>query len=109
MRGEPVSAASVIIIITIEGLSLLQSIPPTTANKQTQAQKKRVSMARKLLGANAKSYRLQLQLKLSRLVSTSNDCPPASTGWQPPSTALGPAPASASLRGGPAVAGALGR
>ena len=35
-------------IIIIEGLSLLQSIPPTTANKQTQAQKKRVSMARKL-------------------------------------------------------------
>ena len=29
-----------IIIIIIEGLSLLQSIPPTTANKQTQAQKK---------------------------------------------------------------------
>ena len=48
----------IIIIIIIEGLSLLQSIPPTTANKQTQAQKKRGSMARKLLGANAKSYRL---------------------------------------------------
>ena len=63
-------------------------------------------MARKLLGANAKSYRLELEL--SRLVSTSTDCPPASTGWQPPSTALGPAPASASLGGGPAVAGALG-
>ena len=30
-------------IIIIEGLSLLQSIPPTTANKQTQAQKKKVS------------------------------------------------------------------
>ena len=29
-----------LIIIIIEGLSLLQSIPPTTANKQTQAQKK---------------------------------------------------------------------
>ena len=29
----------VIIIIIIEGLSLLQSIPPTTADKQTQAQK----------------------------------------------------------------------
>ena len=29
-----------IIIIIIEGLSLLQSIPPTTANKQTQAHKK---------------------------------------------------------------------
>ena len=28
-----------IIIIIIEGLSLLQSIPPATANKQTQAQK----------------------------------------------------------------------
>ena len=46
----------------IEGLSLLQSIPPTTANKQTQAQRKRGSMARKLLGANAKSYRLKLKL-----------------------------------------------
>ena len=44
-----------ILIIIIEGLSLLQSISPTTANKQTQAQKKRVSMARKLLEANAKS------------------------------------------------------
>ena len=33
----------------------MQSIPPTTANKQTQAQKKRGSMARKLLGANAKA------------------------------------------------------
>ena len=49
-----------IILIIIEGLSLLQSIPPTTANKQTQAQKKRGSMARKLLGANAKSFRLKL-------------------------------------------------
>ena len=52
----------IIITIIIEGLSLLQSIPPTTANKQTQAQKKRGSMARKLLGANAKSYRLKLKL-----------------------------------------------
>ena len=55
----------------------MQSIPLTTENKQTQAQKKRGSRARKLLEANAKSYRLQL--KLSRLVSTSTDCPPAST------------------------------
>ena len=46
-----------IIIIIIEGLSLLQSIPPTTADKQTQAQKRRRSRARKLLGAKAKSYR----------------------------------------------------
>ena len=53
---------SIINIIIIEGLSLLQSIPPTTANKQTQAQKKRGSMARKQLGANAKSYRLKLKL-----------------------------------------------
>ena len=83
------------IIIIIEGLSLLQRIPPTTANKQTQAQKKRGGMARKLLGANAKSYRLKLKLKLSSLVSTNTDYPPASTGWQPPSTVLGPAPASA--------------
>ena len=51
-----------LIIIIIEGLSLLQSIPPTTANKQTQAQKKRGSMAIKLVGANAKSYRLKLKL-----------------------------------------------
>ena len=52
----------IIIVIIIEGLSLLQSIPPTTANKQIQAQKKRGSMARKLLGTNAKSYRLKLKL-----------------------------------------------
>ena len=32
---------AIIIIIIIEGLSLLQSIPPTTADKQTQAQKRR--------------------------------------------------------------------
>ena len=47
------------IIIIIEGLSLLQSIPPTTADKQTQAQKRRGSRSRKLLGAKAKSYRLK--------------------------------------------------
>ena len=35
----------IIIIIIIEGLSLLQSIPPTTADKQTQAQKRRGSRA----------------------------------------------------------------
>ena len=40
------------ILIIIEGLSLLQSIPPTTAYKQTRAQKKRGIRARKLLGAN---------------------------------------------------------
>ena len=38
-----------IIIIIIEGLSLLQSIPPTTADKQAQAQKRRGSRSRKLL------------------------------------------------------------
>ena len=48
-----------IIIIIIEGLSLLQSIPPTTADKQTRAQKRRGSRSRKLLGAKAKSYRLK--------------------------------------------------
>ena len=48
-----------IIIIIIEGLSLLQSIPPTTADKQNQAQKRRGSRSRKLLGAKAKSYRLK--------------------------------------------------
>ena len=31
-------AILLVIIIIIEGLSLLQSIPPTTADKQTQAQ-----------------------------------------------------------------------
>ena len=44
----------IIIIIIIEGLSLLQSIPPTTTSKQTQAQKRRGSRARKLLGAKLK-------------------------------------------------------
>ena len=34
----------------------MQSIPPTTADKQTQAQKRRGSRSRKLLGAKAKSY-----------------------------------------------------
>ena len=43
----------------------MQSIPPTTANKQTQAQKKRGSMARKLLGE--KNYILFLH--------DSRDCP----------------------------------
>ena len=42
-----------LIRIIIEGLSLLQSIPPTTASKQTQPQKQRRSRARKLLGANS--------------------------------------------------------
>ena len=32
----------------------MQSIPPTTADKQTQAQKRRGSRSRKLLGAKAK-------------------------------------------------------
>ena len=50
---------TIIIIRRIEGLSLLQSIPPTTADKQTQAQKRRGSRSRKLLGAKAKSYRLK--------------------------------------------------
>ena len=36
--GRP--ASRLIIIIIIKGLSLLQSTPLTTANKQTQAQKK---------------------------------------------------------------------
>ena len=61
--GQPTLLIVTVIIIIIEGLSLLQSIPPTTANKQTQAQKKRGSMARKMLGANAKSYRLKLKLR----------------------------------------------
>ena len=37
----------------------MQRIPPTMANQQTQAQKKRGSRARKLLGANAEGYRLK--------------------------------------------------
>ena len=41
----------------------MQSIPPTTANKQTQAQKIRGSRARKLLGDNSKSYRIQAKTK----------------------------------------------
>ena len=43
--SKEAASNSIIIIVIIEGLSLLQSIPPTTANKQTQAQKKRGSMA----------------------------------------------------------------
>ena len=39
-----------------------QSIPPTTADKQTQAQKRRGSRSRKLLGAKAKSYRIYVLL-----------------------------------------------
>ena len=58
---QTVVRATIIIIVIIEGLSLLQSIPPTTANKQTQAQNKRGSRARKLLAANAKSYWLKLK------------------------------------------------
>ena len=73
------------LIIIIEGLSLLQCIPPTTANKQTQAQKQRGSRARKLLGANAKSYRLKLKLKL-KLSSLDSKAPTrlAPTGNPPP-------------------------
>ena len=41
----------------------MQSIPPTTADKQTQAQKRRGSRSRKLLGAKAKSYRLKKVIK----------------------------------------------
>ena len=40
----------------------MQGIPPTTANKETQAQKSRGGRTRKLLGVNAKSYRLKLKL-----------------------------------------------
>ena len=40
---QGVRCTTLIIIIIIEGLSLLQSIPPTTADKQTQAQKRRGS------------------------------------------------------------------
>ena len=37
-KKHPITVLYDIIIIIIEGLSLLQSIPPTTADKQTQAQ-----------------------------------------------------------------------
>ena len=59
-RLGPHKGSTVLIIIIIEGLSLLQSIPPTTADKQTQAQKRRGSRSRKLLGAKAKSTVLTL-------------------------------------------------
>ena len=49
------SYCTALIIIIIEGLSLLQSIPPTTADKKTQAQKRRGSRSRKLLGAKVKA------------------------------------------------------
>ena len=52
--GDEHAKLKVIIIIIIEGLSLLQSIPPTTADKQTQAQKRRGSRSRKLLGGKLK-------------------------------------------------------
>ena len=48
----------------------MQSIPPTTADKQTLAQKRRGSRSRKLLGAKAKSYRLKNYI---RLVTRSTD------------------------------------
>ena len=58
-EGGRGTGCPLLIIIIIEGWSLLQSIPPTTADKQTQAQKRRGSRSRKLLGAKAKSYRLK--------------------------------------------------
>ena len=67
---EVMPTSTLIIIIIIYGLSLLQSIPPTTADKQTQAQKRRGSRSRKLLGAKAKSYRLKNYI---RLVTRSTD------------------------------------
>ena len=42
----------------------MQSIPPTTADKQTQAQKRMGSRSRKLLGAKAKIYRLKNYIRL---------------------------------------------
>ena len=39
----------------------MQSIPPTTADKQTQAQKRRGSRSRKLLGANYNKRPLTLK------------------------------------------------
>ena len=55
----------IIIIIIIEGLSLLQSIPPTTASKQTQAQKNGGAWLENCYEP------IRLKLKLSRLVSKS--------------------------------------
>ena len=60
LKALPRDELMMMIIIILEGLSLLQSIPPTTADKQTQAQKRRGSRSRKLLGAKAKSYLLTL-------------------------------------------------
>ena len=79
-RSQPTVAATNNIII-IEGLSLLQSIPPTTANKHSQTQKRGVAnRGRKLLGANAKIYRLKTKTKTNyKVVSISTD--KASTGW----------------------------
>ena len=50
-------------------MSLFQSIPPDHGKQTTASTKERGSRDRKLLGANAKSYRL----KLSRLVSKAKD------------------------------------
>ena len=59
----------------------MQSIPPTTANKHSQTQKRGVAnRGRKLLGANAKIYRLKTKTKTNyKVVSISTD--KASTGW----------------------------
>ena len=68
----------IIIIIIIEGLSLLQSIPPTTANKQTRAQMQWGSRARKLLGANAKTH--------IRISSNNNNKRPLTPKSMPPAS-----------------------
>ena len=62
----------------------MQSIPPTTADKQTQAQKRRGSRSRKLLGAKAKSYRLKNYI---RMVTRSTDR--LAPAGNPPEKSLG--------------------
>ena len=52
--------------------------------QQTQAQKKRGSMARKLLGANAKSYRLKLKLECIYEVVNNNNKWPLTPKSMPP-------------------------
>ena len=47
----------------------MQSIPPTTADKQTQAHKRRGSMSRKLLGAKAKSIHIHNYINIGPGIS----------------------------------------
>ena len=75
-----VSLPHIIIIIIIEGLSLLQSIPPTTADKQTQAQKRRGSRSRKLLGATPYMH-AYIKKDLPQWLPKADDGPPPWPRW----------------------------